>query len=182
MPNQPPPIPETELDDQLVYDGHIVKLHIKTVKLPSGTHAKREVIRHAGAVAIVPMMDDGRVMLIRQYRHAIGKYLLEIPAGTLEPNEIPEQAAIRELREEIGYRAQQLTPIGGIFVAPGYSTEFIHIYIAKSLHPDPLEADDDEFIEVVPMSFDEALVAIANGDIQDAKSTVGLLRAQQFRG
>ncbi len=176
------PTPEIETHDELIYDGYIVHLHIKTVTLPSGQSAQREVIRHAGAVAVVPLLPDGRVILIRQYRHAVGKMLLEIPAGTLEPNEDPDLAAIRELREEIGYAAKQLKLIGGIYVAPGYSTEFIHIYIATELIHDPLQADADEFIEVVPMSLADALAAVANGDIQDAKSVVGLLWAGQQIG
>lgn len=180
--NEHLPTPETELDDELIYDGHIVHLHVKTVKLPSGHYAKREVIRHAGAVAVVPLLPDGRVMLIRQYRHAVGKTLLEIPAGTLEPNEDPNLAAIRELREEIGHSAKQLVHIGGIYVAPGYSTEFIHIYIATDLVHDPLQADADEIIEIEPMLLSDALEAIQRGDIQDAKSIVGLLWAgQRFR-
>lgn len=178
MSTQPPP-QEIETHDEFVYDGRIVKLHIKTVQLPSGKTATREVIDHAGAVAIVPIMDDGRVMLIQQYRHAVGKVLFEIPAGTLEPNEDPNVAANRELREEIGYAARTLNYIGGIYVAPGYTTEFIHLYIARDLIYDPLAADDDEFIETRPMLMAEALQYIADGTIQDAKSVVGLLRASQ---
>ncbi|PJF39369.1 MAG: ADP-ribose pyrophosphatase [Phototrophicales bacterium] len=173
--------PKSEKEQQLVYNGRIVNLYIKHIQLPSGSTVKHEVIEHSGAVAIIPFIDDQRVMLIRQYRPAIGKYLLEIPAGTLEPHENPDDAAIRELREEIGYRANELIHIGGIYVAPGYSTEFIHLYIAKQLVYDPLKADTDELIEAIPMSISEALIAISKGDIQDAKSVVGLLRAYQHK-
>lgn len=167
---------ETEISDEAIYEGRVVNLHIKQVRLPNGQSAKREIILHSGAVAVVPLLPDGQVMLVRQYRKAADRVLLEVPAGTLDHHgEAPEAAAIRELREEIGYRANQLTSLGGIFVAPGYSTEYIHLYLAQDLVHDPLAADSDEFIHTVTMPLTEALAKIMNGEIEDAKTISSLL-------
>lgn len=167
---------ETELSDETIYEGRVVKLHIKQVRLPNGAQAKREVILHSGAVAIVPLMTDGQVILIRQFRKAADRVLLEVPAGTLDhKGEVPEAAANRELREEIGYRAGKLTKLGGIFVAPGYSTEYIHLYLAEDLVHDPLAADSDEFIKSETMPLAEAVARILRGEIEDAKTVSSIL-------
>lgn len=170
---------EKLIDEQLVYDGHLLKLFIRNVEFAKGRRGKREIIKHPGAVAMVPLMDDGRVMLIHQYRSAITNALYEIPAGTLEPNEDPQSAAIRELREEIGYRPGTLQKLGGIYVAPGYSTEYIHIYLASALQHDPLDADADEMIRPHPVSLNTAIEMISKGQIEDAKTVSGLLMAQK---
>jgi ADP-ribose pyrophosphatase len=115
--------------------------------------------------------------LVRQYRTAAKRVLLEIPAGTLEPNEASEDAAIRELREEIGYRPQSMERLGGIFAAPGYTTEYIHLYLARDLIYDPLNADSDEFIETITIPLPEAIQKIIEGEIEDGKTVSGLLLA-----
>ncbi len=172
---------ENAIESQLIYDGRIVHLYLETVQLPNGKSAKREIVRHGGAVAIVPFDAQGNVILVRQYRLAARRALLEIPAGTLEKDEDPYDCAIRELQEETGYKPGKLDKIGGIFVAPGYSTEFIHLYMATDLSASKLEQDEDEFLEVVHVPLDETIRLIISGDICDGKSVSGLLLAKQHR-
>jgi ADP-ribose pyrophosphatase len=168
-------IPEV-VASETIYEGRIVSLVRDTIRLAGGKVATREVIRHPGAVAMVPIDPEGRLLLVTQYRHAAGKTLLEIPAGTLEPGEKPESTAIRELQEEIGMHPGRIEPIGGFFVAPGYTSEYIHLYICSALTESKLSGDDDEDITVVALSRAEALEAIALGRIADAKSVAGILR------
>ncbi len=172
---------EIEIDDQPIYEGRVVNLHLKRVRLPNGEVTRREIVLHHGAVAMVPLFPDGRVMLVRQFRKAAERVLLEVPAGVLEPGEDPHDAAIRELREEIGYRPGKLTRLGGIFVAPGYTTEYIHLYLAQELEKAPLAADGDEFLEPVAYTLDEAIEKIINGEIEDAKTVSSLLMVARRR-
>lgn len=165
-----------------VYLGKVVNLYVDVVRLPDGQQARREIVRHSGAVAMVPLLPSGDVVMVRQYRHAAGKVLLEIPAGTLEPDEDPEQAAVRELQEEIGYRPGKLTRLAGEYTAPGYTSELIHIYLATGLQESNLDQDDDEFLEVVRLPFDEALRRVEQGEIMDGKTIIGLLLAARRLG
>src|SRR5262245_54659602 len=131
MPSRP--LNEKTVSSELIYDGRPVRLYIEMVEMPNGDVKKREIVRHGGAVAIVPIDKDNNVLMVWQYRHAAGRVLLEIPAGTLEKGEDPDVCAVRELQEEIGYKPGKLEKIGGIFVAPGYTSEFIHLYFATDL-------------------------------------------------
>ena len=158
------------------YHGHLFDVSVDELRMPNGVIAKRENLRHPGAVCMVPIADDGKLLLVTQYRHSAGRRLLEIPAGTLEPGEDPREAAIRELQEEVGMMPGKVEALGGIFVAPGYTTEFIHIFICTELTPSQLEPDADEDLDVHPTSVKEALAAIDSGEICDAKSVVGILR------
>lgn len=167
--------PEIVTDRETVYQGCVVSLYLETVQLPDGRSAQREVIRHGGAVAVVPLDEEGRVTLVRQYRLPAGQALLEVPAGTLEPGEDPLVCAARELQEEAGLLPRTLTPLGGIYVAPGYSSEYIHLYLGTDLMPSTLPNDDDEFLEVVTMPLTEALTWIDQGAIIDAKTISALL-------
>ena len=173
---------ETTLHSEVVYEGRIVKLSILDVVLPDGKPAKRELIRHPGAVAMVAFDDDQNVLLVRQFRIAAGRVLLEIPAGTLEPGEAPLVCAERELQEETGYRPGKLEALGGIFPAPGYTTEFIHLFQASELTVSHLDHDDDEFIEVERMPLTKAIDLIDTGEIADGKSVAGLLRVARRLG
>ena len=175
------PRDEPILSDEVIYDGKLVKLHRLTVELPDGARAQREVVRHPGAVAMVPLLGDD-VLLVRQFRVAAGKILLEIPAGTLEDGEAPEAAAVRELQEEIGYRPERLERLGGEYTAPGYTSEYIHLFLASELMPSRLRQDSDEFIEVVRLPFAEALAMAERGAIEDGKTLVGLLLAARRLG
>lgn len=168
---------ETVIKSERLYDGRIVVLDLLDVRLPNGEQSRREVVRHPGAVAVVPLDIDGTVILVSQYRIAADRIMLEIPAGTLDVGEPPELCAERELQEEAGLKPGELVSLGGIFAAPGYTTEYIHLFLATDLQPSSLEMDDDEFIEVVRVPFDEALRMVDSGEIADSKTVVGLLRA-----
>jgi ADP-ribose pyrophosphatase len=157
-----------------IYTGIVVNLHVDTVTLPNGLTVDLEVVRHPGAAAVVPVKDDGRVILIRQFRHAAGGFIYEIPAGKLHPGEDPTVCARRELEEEIGYRAGTLELLASIFTAPGFTDEVIHIYKGTGLSAGRQQLDRDEVLEVVEMSLPEAIRMIKNGEIRDAKSIVGL--------
>jgi ADP-ribose pyrophosphatase len=169
---------EKLISREVIYDGRIVHLVVDTVELPNGMTSKREIVRHGGAVAIVPIDADGNIVMVRQYRHAAGRILLEIPAGTLNQDEDPDLCAIRELQEEIGYKPATIQKLGGIFVAPGYTTEFIHLYLARDLTESRLDMDEDEAIEVVHISLAEAVQKIMSGEIVDGKSISALLMAK----
>ena len=145
------------------------------VRFPDGTEASRTVVWHPGAVALVVQDDDGRWLLVEQYRHPAGRTLLEIPAGTREPGEAPEVTAAREVREETGYAAERLEHLGGAWMAPGFTSEFIDFYLATGLRHDPLPQDHDEFIAPPRrLTVDEVRAAVAVGEVQDAKTMVAL--------
>ncbi len=173
---------EKILSTQQIYNGRIVKLELHEVELPNGQHSKRELVRHPGAVAIVALDKNGDVLMVRQFRLAAGKVLLEIPAGTLNPDEAPLDCAVRELQEETGYKPGEIEPMGGIFVAPGYTTEFIHLFMATDLIESKLALDEDEFIELDRVSMKDALARIETGEIIDGKTISGLLRAARKLG
>ena len=176
------PLAERVTDRQPIYSGRVVKLDLLSVELPNGEMSQREIITHPGAVAIVALDEQKQVLMVRQFRLAANKIMLEIPAGTLEPNEPPMVCAERELQEETGYKPQKLEPLGGIFVAPGYTTEYIHLFIATDLIESRLQMDGDEFIELEKMSLPEALRRIEVGEIDDAKSITALLRVARRLG
>ncbi len=169
---------EKQLNSELIYDGRIVHLYVDTVQLPNGNVAKREVVRHGGAVAIVPVDANGKLVMVQQYRHAVGRIMLEIPAGTLNKGEDPDTCAIRELQEEIGAKPGTLKKLGGIFVAPGYSTEFIHLYLATDLTDSRLDMDEDEAIEVQHLSLNDVIARIRSGEIVDSKTISAVLLAK----
>ena len=171
---------EQTLSSEFVYDGRVVNLYLDTVRLPNGKTARRELIRHPGAVAIVPVDAEGSVILVRQFRYAAGRVLWEVPAGTLEPDEDPNVCAHRELQEEIGHKAGKLERLGGIFVAPGYTSEFIHLYLATDLSESRLEGDSDEFIQVERLSWREVRRNIRSGELEDGKSISSLFLARDY--
>ncbi len=175
MASGPDKLTEMRIGSEMIYSGRVVHLDLDTVLLPNGKTAMREVVRHSGAVAIVPIDTDQNIIMVRQYRHPIGRILLEIPAGTLHEGEAPELCAVRELQEEIGYKPGHLEKIGAVYLAPGYSSEFIHLYIATDLQESHLEMDEDEFIEVERVSMADALTRIQKGEIADAKTISAVL-------
>jgi ADP-ribose pyrophosphatase len=164
------------LSSETVYKGRLFDVSLDKLEMDSGVIALRETIRHPGAVAMVPVTADGKLLLVTQYRHAAGRRLLELPAGTLEKGEEPIAAVARELQEEVGQRPGRIEPLGGLFVAPGYTSEYIHLFVCTELEPSKLDADDDEDIEVEVRTREQALAAIESGEIADAKSIVGILR------
>ncbi len=158
-----------------IFQGRVVKLEVLDVELSNGKPSKRELITHPGAVAILALDADQNILLVRQFRIAAGQVLYEIPAGTLEPNEEPIVCAERELQEETGYKPNHIERLGGIYVAPGYTTEFIHLFFATELQDSRLQMDEDEFIEVSRVTFQQAFEMIDRGVIIDGKSISAIL-------
>ena len=158
-----------------VYDGELLKVHRDVVRLPDGSEGQREYIRHPGAVAIVALFDDGRVLLERQFRYPNRREFIEIPAGKLEPGEPHLDTAKRELLEETGYVAAEWTRLGLMHTAIGYTDEAIELFLARNLTEKAAKLDAGEFLEVLKVPFDEALAMAREGRITDAKTVVGLL-------
>jgi len=169
------PVPRL-LSSETVYRGHLFNVDLDRIEMDGGFIANRETLRHPGAVCMVPVTADGNLLLVTQYRHAAGRRLLELPAGTLEAGEEPLAAVARELQEEVGMHPGRIEPLGGFYVAPGYTTEYIHLFVCTDLAASALDGDEDEDIEVEQLSLAEALAAIDSGRICDAKSVIGTLR------
>ncbi len=174
---------EDALTERLVsssnlYAGRLYSLRRDVVRLPDGRLAERDVVEHPGAVAIIPVVED-KVVLVRQYRHAVGKVLCEIPAGTLKKDESPDVCAARELEEETGYVAESLRRLFHCCLAPGYSSEVIHVYLATGLRRTKPRTEADEFIEVISVTWEEALRMIMSNEIEDAKTISGILMLKQ---
>ena len=157
-----------------IFTGKVLTLNIDTVTLPNGVTIDLEIVRHPGAAAVVPLKDNGTVVLIKQLRHAAGGFIYEIPAGKLDLGEDPLHCAARELEEEIGYIAGRLERLTSILTAPGFTDEVIHIYKATGLTAGRQQLDRDEVLEVLEISLEEAIKMIEAGTIRDAKTIVGL--------
>ena len=171
---------ERVLHSERVFDGRLLRLRVDRVALPSGRETTREVVEHPGAVAIVPVRDDGQVVLVRQYRHAVGEVLLEIPAGTLDqPGEAPEAAAARELEEETGYRAAHFERLADFYPAPGFADEHMTLYLATGLTEGARGPMEDEEITGELLPLDEVPARLARGEVRDAKTFIGLLLARE---
>jgi ADP-ribose pyrophosphatase len=166
---------ETMLDSRRVYDGKILNLRVDRAALPGGGEAIREVVEFRGGVAILALDNAERVMLIRQYRYAVGESLWELPAGMLEPGELPQVCAERELEEETGYRAENVEPLCRFYSTPGATNEVLHIYLATGLTPGRARPEADERIEIVPTAWEAALAMVERGEIRDGKTIIGLL-------
>ena len=164
------------LKQEIVFNGGHVKVRVDRVIEPAGHEATREIVVHSGAVCIVAKPSDSEVLLVRQYRHATGGELLEIPAGGLDPGEDPLDAARRELEEETGYRAANIVQRAAFWTTPGFTTEYMWLYEATDLTRTQINPDEDEVIEVDVVKVEDALRMIDDGRIQDAKTILGLLR------
>jgi ADP-ribose pyrophosphatase len=164
----------------LVFDGNLLKVHRDTVRLPDGSQGQREYIHHPGAVAIVALFDDGKVLLERQFRYPQRREFIEIPAGKLEPDEPHLDTAKRELLEETGYVAAQWTRLGVIHTAIGYTDEAIELFLAKGLKYRAAQLDAGEFLEVLTVPLEEAIAMIPDGRITDSKTVIGLLWLKAF--
>lgn len=168
------------IQSQTVIKGRVFDVRQDQVRLPNGQVIQLEIVDHPGAVVLVPVDDSGNIWLIEQYRHAAGVDLLELPAGVAEAGEAMEDGAHRELREEIGMSASTIQRIGEFYLAPGYSTEILVIFLATGLRPDPLTGDEDEFIQVKPTPIAQVYALVESGQIRDAKTLAALLLARPY--
>jgi len=158
-----------------VYEGRVLALDVDEVEEPEGVRAMREVVRHQGSVAALPILDDGRVLLIRQYRYPVDERLWELPAGRLDPGETPETGVLRELEEEVGLRAATLESICTFYTTPGFCDERMFLFRASGLTPVPPRPEEDERIETGTFTLEEARAMIARGEVREGKTLVALL-------
>jgi len=163
-----------------VYEGRVVKLNVETFALPNGGSATIEVVRHPGAAAVVPLTARGTVLLIRQFRHAAGGFIVEVPAGKLDDGEIPETCARRELQEEAGVLAGELVRLGSILTTPGFTDEVIHLFLARELSPAVQALEADEVLTVEEVDWARAVKMCVDGELRDAKSICAILLADAF--
>ena len=166
---------ERTVESQRLFQGRLVNLRLDTVELPTGKQTRREIVEHGESVAIVALDSEGEALLVRQYRKAPERVLLEVPAGGVNRGEEPLHCAQRELQEETGFRAGKMERIGGFYASPGYCTEFLHLFLATDLQSSPLRPDSDEIIELVRLPLTKVPQLIASGEICDAKTIAGLL-------
>ena len=171
---------EKTLSSQLIYDGRALKLRVDTLQMPSGKETTREVVEHDNCVAIIAIADDN-VLLVKQFRQAVGKELLEIPAGGIESGEDPVATVRRELQEETGYLPRKVERLGGFYSTPGYCTEYLYLYLATDLIPSQLYAEDTESIKLDKVPISQISSLITSGSICDAKSIAGLLTFLEYR-
>lgn len=167
--------PEKKLATQQIYHGRGVNIRVDTVENASGKEATREVVEHSDCVAVAVLDEQDNVLLVRQFRYAVGKFLLEIPAGGIDPGEDPVDTVCRELQEEIGYFPRKIDKLGGFYAIPGYGTEYLHCFLATGLVPGRLVAEDTESIELVRVPSERIPHLITSGEICDAKSVAALL-------
>ena len=173
---------EKTISGETLYEGKVITLRVDEVELPDGNRATRELIKHPGAVAIIAITDEGKIILVEQYRKALERILIEIPAGKIDPGEKPEITAVRELEEETGYGARDFTYIQSFATSPGFADEIIHIYLARDLYQieNPAPGDEDEFIGLLEVTLKEAEEMVTSGEIYDAKTAFAVLYAKNL--
>lgn len=173
---------EKTLSGETIYEGKIITLRVEEVELPDGNKAKRELIRHPGAVSIIPITKEGKLVLVEQYRKALERTLIEIPAGKIDPGEAPEVTAVRELEEETGYGAKEFTYLQSFATSPGFADEVIHLYLARDLYKveNPAAGDEDEFIGLLEVTIAQAEEMVTSGQIYDAKTAFAVLYAKNL--
>lgn len=172
---------EKTVSSTFIYSGKAIKVRVDTVKMPDGRETKREIIEHADCIAVVAVDEKDNVLLVRQFRKPVEKELLEIPAGGIDAGEDPDEAVRREMREETGYLPKRVERIGGFYSAPGYCTEFLYLYLATDLVPNPLNAEDTTEIKVIRVPVAKIPALIESGEIRDAKSIAGLLTYLRYK-
>ncbi|WP_027701608.1 NUDIX hydrolase [Metaclostridioides mangenotii] len=171
---------EKTIKSDKIYTGKIVSLRVDTVEIPEKGYSKREIIEHGGAVGIVAITDDKKIVLVKQFRKPIEDALVEIPAGKLEIGENPKECAIRELQEETGYTAENIKLIHKFYSSAGFSNEKIFIYLATGLTPGETMLESDEFLDVMEVDVKEAFEMVIKNEIEDAKSTIGILMTKDL--
>jgi len=172
---------EKTLSSRSIFDGRAVRLRVDTVQMPSGRETTREIVEHSDCVAVVAIDADDNVLLVNQFRQAVAKELLEIPAGGIDAGEDPAATVRREMQEETGYLPRKVERLGGFYSAPGYCTEYLHLYLATDLVPSQLYAEDTESIKLVPVPTGQIPGLIASGSICDAKSIAGLFTFLEYQ-
>lgn len=165
---------EKTISTQPIYDGRIIKVQVDEVLLPNGNTAKREIVKHQGAVAVIPLTKDGKLVVVRQFRKPLEKAIVEIPAGKLERGEDPLACAKRELEEETGYTARHYEKLSSFYTSPGFADELLHVYVATGLTKGESRPDEDEFVDMIELTLDEAHELHRTGEICDAKTIVAL--------
>ncbi|MFC2948247.1 NUDIX hydrolase [Virgibacillus sediminis] len=168
---------EKTIKTEAIYDGKVIQVQVDDVQLPNGKTSKRELVKHSGAVAVIPITKDNKIIFVKQYRKPLEKTLVEIPAGKLEKGEAPETTAVRELEEETGYTTGELSLVANFYSSPGFADELLYIYITDQLEKldTPPAGDEDEFVELVELTLDEAKQYVEEGLIQDAKTNYAVL-------
>lgn len=165
---------EKTIRSQPIFDGKVIRVQVDEVELPNGKKAIRELVKHSGAVSIMAITNENKLVLVKQFRKPLEKTILEIPAGKLEPGEHPLDCARRELKEETGYSAQRFDPVVSFYTSPGFADEHLHLYEATGLTAGEEQPDQDEFVERIELTLDEAFNCIASGEICDAKTIAAL--------
>ncbi|MBR5152183.1 MAG: NUDIX hydrolase [Clostridia bacterium] len=173
---------EKTVSSQEIYQGKIVTLKVDKVTLPDGKQAERELVLHPGGVGVVAVDEDGSVILVRQFRKPLEDAIYEIPAGKLDKGEDHRLCGIRELAEETGYRAEEFVYLGYIYPSPGFTDEVTHIYLATGLSQGECHPDEDEYLDVVRMPFEDAVTMVMENKINDAKTVAGILKAKNMLG
>lgn len=173
---------EKTLDSKTIFQGKILEMKVDHVSLPSGGTSIREFVLHPGAVSVLPFLNEGEIILVRQFRYPVGESLLEIPAGRLEPGEDPKETARREMVEEIGYRIGDLKHISTFFTTPGYTNEVMHLFFAYDLEKTEPNSERDEILEIETMTLEEAYVKIQKGEIKDGKTIAALALTSLMNG
>lgn len=168
------------ISSEILMKGRAFTIRRDIMKTPNGGETKFDIVEHGGSVILIPIDDEGNILFVKQYRHAAGIEMLELPAGTRDGDEPFEVCAAREIREETGMESLNLTQIGSFYLAPGYSTEYMGVFLAKDLRPNPLEADEDEFLSVEKIPIAEAIQKAERGEMPDAKSLAALLMVKPY--
>ncbi len=173
---------EKTITSQQIYDGKIISLRVDKVHLPNGEIGTRELVKHPGAVAIIAITNEKKLVVVEQYRKALNRSIIEIPAGKIEPNEEPELTAIRELEEETGYGAKDFSYLQSFATSPGFADEVIHLYLAQDLFKitNPAKGDDDEFLNLQEITIEQAEAMMQSKEIFDAKTAYAILFAKNF--
>jgi len=171
---------EKSVSSDVKFEGHIITVRVDTVEMPDGRTATREVVDHSGGVCVVPIADNGEVVMVRQFRKAVESAVLEIPAGKLNSGENHRDCGIRELEEETGYKSNNIVYLGHIFPSPGFMNETIHIYLATELYDGELNLDLDEYLDVEKIPLEQVVEMIMNNEINDSKTAVGILKAREY--
>ncbi len=172
---------EKTVSSKKVFEGRIIDVRVETVEFPDGKTAYRELVDHPGGVGVIALTDDGKILMVRQYRKPIEKDIWEIPAGKLDLGEDPKTCGIRELEEETGYMAKEIISLGYIYPSPGFANEVTHIFFAKGLAKGTTNLDEDEFLDVQEFTIEEVRNMILNNEINDAKTVVGFLKCEAMK-